>query len=124
MTPSPRSVLWKELQQIDLRLRALDAPTPEIHGDDADMRTARQGQEDLVVERGRLLETKRRLVNALIRIEEHVYGDCQHCLEPIEPRRLEALPYAELCLSCAATFERTVRAAGQRDADGLGETDG
>jgi RNA polymerase-binding transcription factor DksA len=110
---TPRSTLNKELQTIDLRLRAMDAPAPSVHGDDADMRTARQSQEDLVIERWRLLETKRRVVNALIRIEEHVYGDCQHCLEPIDAKRLASLPYAELCISCATTLERTVRAAGQ-----------
>ena len=27
--------------------------------------------------------------------------DCERCGEPIPPRRLEALPYTRLCLSCS-----------------------
>ena len=110
---TPRSVLNKELQTIDLRLRAMEEPAPSVQGDDADMRVARQGQEDLVVERARLTTVRHRIIAALIRIEEHVYGDCLTCLEPIGAKRLETLPYAELCVSCAKTEERTVGAAGQ-----------
>jgi DnaK suppressor protein len=37
---------------------------------------------------------------ALQRIEEGTYGKCNHCGNPILPERLEALPYAELCIDC------------------------
>ena len=38
---------------------------------------------------------------ALARVDAGDYGICLNCGEAIEPRRLEALPYAELCVSCA-----------------------
>lgn len=38
---------------------------------------------------------------ALARIAEGTYGRCADCGEPIEPRRLEASPYAVRCASCA-----------------------
>ncbi|MGH9120634.1 MAG: TraR/DksA family transcriptional regulator [Acidimicrobiales bacterium] len=39
---------------------------------------------------------------ALARIEAGTYGKCERCGEPIPDARLEALPYAALCVSCKA----------------------
>lgn len=39
--------------------------------------------------------------NALSRIENGSYGECEVCGEPIEEQRLEALPYATLCMQHA-----------------------
>ena len=38
--------------------------------------------------------------HALHKFEEGTYGLCDFCGQPIEPARLEALPQANLCLSC------------------------
>jgi len=38
---------------------------------------------------------------ALGRIDQGLYGICARCGEAIDPRRLEARPYADLCLSCS-----------------------
>lgn len=40
--------------------------------------------------------------NALSRIENGTYGECEVCGEQIEEQRLEALPYATLCIEHAA----------------------
>jgi DnaK suppressor protein len=37
---------------------------------------------------------------ALRRVDEGTYGICQECEEPINPRRLAAVPWASLCLRC------------------------
>jgi DnaK suppressor protein len=37
---------------------------------------------------------------ALARFERGTYGICQQCRKEIDPARLEALPYANLCLRC------------------------
>ena len=39
---------------------------------------------------------------ALKRISEGTYGICTHCGEDIDPKRLEALPTATRCISCAS----------------------
>ena len=39
--------------------------------------------------------------NALSRIENSTYGKCEVCGEQIEEQRLEALPYATLCMEHA-----------------------
>lgn len=43
--------------------------------------------------------------DALRRIEAGVYGSCEGCGQPIEAARLEALPYATLCLDCKRRLE-------------------
>lgn len=39
--------------------------------------------------------------HALSRIENETYGECEVCGEDIEEKRLEALPYATLCMEHA-----------------------
>jgi RNA polymerase-binding protein DksA len=43
---------------------------------------------------------------ALLRIENGTYGKCVNCGRDISPERLEALPYAELCIDCKREAER------------------
>ena len=45
-------------------------------------------------------------VGELKRIDEGTYGRCAHCGEPIGPKRLEALPWAKLCIDCQELLER------------------
>lgn len=40
--------------------------------------------------------------HALARIDAGRYGICESCGKPIPVERLEALPYATLCVDCAA----------------------
>ncbi|HIQ21467.1 MAG TPA: TraR/DksA family transcriptional regulator [Planctomycetes bacterium] len=43
---------------------------------------------------------------ALERIEEGTYGQCEECGERIPKKRLDAIPYATMCVKCAAQYER------------------
>ncbi len=43
---------------------------------------------------------------SLARFEDGTYGLCVNCGRPIDPARLEALPYAQLCLDCQSKQER------------------
>jgi DnaK suppressor protein len=43
----------------------------------------------------------RQINDALARIADGTYGTCESCGATISPQRLEALPYATLCISCA-----------------------
>jgi DnaK suppressor protein len=46
------------------------------------------------------------LVNeALSRVEKGTYGLCAECDEPISKPRLQAIPYAKHCISCARKLE-------------------
>jgi len=43
---------------------------------------------------------------ALLRIEEGEFGTCLSCDNPINPARLEALPWAPLCILCQEIEDR------------------
>jgi len=43
--------------------------------------------------------------DALERFEQGIYGICEACGHEIDPARLEALPYATLCLRCQRRIE-------------------
>ena len=55
----------------------------------------------LALERG-MKEQLAKVEHALHKFEEGTYGLCDSCGQAIDPERLEALPYAALCLSCKA----------------------
>jgi DnaK suppressor protein len=43
---------------------------------------------------------------ALDRIEDKSYGSCVNCENPIQPKRLEAVPWTRLCLQCQDLLEK------------------
>jgi len=47
--------------------------------------------------------------HALRKFEEGTYGLCDRCGQGIDPARLEALPEANLCLSCKALLAKNAR---------------
>jgi DnaK suppressor protein len=47
-----------------------------------------------------------RIDAALRRIEEGSYGTCENCEKAISPERLEAMPWASLCIDCKRLAER------------------
>jgi DnaK suppressor protein len=60
------------------------------------------------------LERERRTLeeveSALARLQKGSYGLCAFCGEPIADARLEALPWARLCIHCAARASNSVAA--------------
>ena len=46
------------------------------------------------------------IVAALRRVADGSYGDCEDCGEPIDERRLFALPATPFCTACQAIHER------------------
>lgn len=54
-------------------------------------------------------DSLRQIDDALDRIEEGTYGQCEECGEDIIPARLEAVPYANLCVECKENQERGSR---------------
>jgi DnaK suppressor protein len=55
-------------------------------------------------------DAERRLLkqvdDALERIRQETYGQCESCGEVIGERRLEAVPFAKLCIACQEEEER------------------
>ena len=74
----------------------------DIAADDIDRKTLQVlGSQDL--KRLQLIDS------ALARIENGHYGVCMSCGEKIPKERLEAIPYAFLCVACKSSEERRNR---------------
>jgi DnaK suppressor protein len=46
------------------------------------------------------------ICEALDRIEDKTYGSCVNCENPIQPKRLEAVPWAKHCIQCQGLLEK------------------
>jgi DnaK suppressor protein len=50
---------------------------------------------------------------ALLRLENGSYGQCENCGLPIEPRRLEIMPETPLCRNCQSQREKLAKATSR-----------
>jgi DnaK suppressor protein len=74
----------------------------DIAADDIDRKTLEAlGSQE--VKRLQLIES------ALARLENRKYGICARCSKKIPRERLEAIPYALLCIECKSSEERRTR---------------
>ena len=51
-------------------------------------------------------ELLREINDALLRIEDESFGDCEACPQPVAPERLKAIPWARYCLDCQEKVEK------------------
>jgi DnaK suppressor protein len=47
-----------------------------------------------------------RVNEALERIADKTFGTCENCGEPIQAKRLEAVPWAQYCIECQELQEK------------------
>ena len=73
------------------------APSDQV--DEADMASASERNQAMLRNSQALLN---QVDGALARLDAGTYGVCRRCGKEINPRRLEALPYATLCVDCQA----------------------
>jgi RNA polymerase-binding protein DksA len=64
-------------------------------------------EKDLAIEDS-LKDELEQIEMALSKIDAGTYGICDRCKKPIAEPRLQALPYATLCINCASTVGRTL----------------
>jgi RNA polymerase-binding transcription factor DksA len=62
--------------------------------------TAERGEAEALA--GELKDALADVDAALDRVRKGTYGRCARCGQPISPARLEAMPAAQLCISCAS----------------------
>src|SRR5262245_33674490 len=89
------SELRTHLAKVD---RDLHKPLP---ADSQDQAIELENQEALEVIKKTETTQIHQIEAALKRISEGTYGTCAKCGEPIDPRRLKALPTAATCISCS-----------------------
>ncbi len=93
-----RDEMTSRISAIDKEVRHREEP---VEKDFAEQVT--QGENDDVLNAldDEARETVQKIDGALRRIKEETYGTCVHCGKPINQKRLEAIPYATLCIECA-----------------------
>ncbi|HCR31643.1 MAG TPA: hypothetical protein DIV79_16690 [Opitutae bacterium] len=100
-----RSFIEARIEAIEASLAEDDPESKPVAPDVAIGRLSRlesmQSQQMNLAQQRRQREERERLQNALDRIEKGIYGTCAYCLSPISYERLEAMPDAVVCMSCA-----------------------
>jgi DnaK suppressor protein len=74
--------------------------------DAADQAAAEYERQTLAHKTDIARQTIRRLTDALKRIPQGNFGECAQCGGEIEPKRLEAIPWARYCLRCQEAREQ------------------
>jgi DnaK suppressor protein len=100
-----RARLQQRRGELEELFRRTDAGIAEIRGEReiefGDEAQSEEAQDRLT----RIGEAERsevaRIDAALARMEAGTYGTCASCGEPIDPRRLDAAPFAVQCADCA-----------------------
>ena len=105
---SMRQMLGSQLREAAPSRERLDSIRIHQAADPVDMTQQAAEREMAVHNLDRESELVRRLRLAIERIDYGSYGVCLQCDENIAPKRLSAIPWAELCIEC------------QERADGLG----
>ncbi|MGQ9526028.1 MAG: TraR/DksA C4-type zinc finger protein [Armatimonadota bacterium] len=111
-----KQLLLDERARLELELNRVGVGTRRSQADEmGELTTYDDHQADLgtsTFERAKDLSVHEALSNlmkqvdaALLRIEKGIYGICDMCGSPISRERLEAIPYASLCIACQETLE-------------------
>jgi DnaK suppressor protein len=98
-----REGLFRQVTEAEMSSRERDL---EATQDPADMAANAYTKELLIS----MSANDRRLLalidEALGRIETGGFGECVNCSEPVQEKRLEAVPWARFCLKCQDLQER------------------
>ena len=94
-----REELAQRLAEVKVDLARSSEP---LSPDFAEQAGERENEEVLEALRDRTEAELRDLGAALQRLHSGKYGECTQCGYPIEPRRLEAVPYTDSCSLCAS----------------------
>ena len=91
----------RELSSALSRAGAEVAEQDELATQDyGDKATSTYTKDSLLQQRGQQSEQLVAIQDSLRRIQDGTYGVCTECGEPIAAKRLEAMPWAGLCMAC------------------------
>jgi len=99
--------LQSNLAALEDEARASGEPEVRDSTDDA---TSSQAASEALDESTLLSQTLEQVRDALDRIKNGTYGKCTVCGRPIEPARLEAVPWTPYCLEHQAKHDRVASA--------------
>ena len=94
-----RDLLGTSVAREDLQIEHLAEPLDQIKSNlDREMALRRLDNNARLIQNLQL---------ALEAVEDGSYGVCESCDKPIPPRRLDAVPWARLCVPCQSAAEAT-----------------
>ncbi len=97
------ATLRETLAQLEERMASLSKDMGKSHSADSSEQAIERENDEVLEGIGKETHSAIQDIRAaLVRIEEGSYGSCSECGEAINPERLEVLPEAVLCLSCAS----------------------
>jgi DnaK suppressor protein len=100
-----RDRLLRRLQRFGADLDSYEGAYSQHMAESASALTERETAFLLASEEGRRLLSVNRALERLVR--DPRFGLCRTCGEPVGYSRLEAVPYAELCIGCKRIEEET-----------------
>jgi DnaK suppressor protein len=102
----------KMLAEVSIKIHKETGETKSEIGDIYDLASNERERELTLTlgdrDRGKLSEIE----DALERIGDGTYGECEECGEPIADNRLRALPFTKVCIECQSKKERDLRISG------------
>lgn len=102
-----QDMLTRERAAVLQRIQAIthDALSFELESDGIPP-SGHEGEQALI----RMLNSRLTEIDgAITRIDDGTYGICAECSTEIPSRRLEALPFATLCVSCQSVADKRLR---------------
>lgn len=108
--PATRAILVAERARLTTEIgETIIAPGQMTYGSQAAAASqVFEQQRDLAL-RDRSSAQLEMVDDALGRLDAGTYGTCLRCERPIAPARLEALPWAALCIACQTVHDRERR---------------
>jgi DnaK suppressor protein len=102
-----RDRLLERRRELMMRIQELtQMPAQVVSGDKVDQAIASLEREDTSMHLQAEISELHEIQDALKRVERGEYGKCDSCGKQIGSARLEALPFATLCLKCKEEEER------------------
>ena len=101
-----RKMLVEQKQEILQKIRGKRSQLTKQGGDFIDVATDSLEHELNYIFEEREREKLQNIDEALERMKEGTYGECEDCGDDIEIERLLALPFTRLCLDCKSKQER------------------
>ena len=117
--------LIRRRTELMIRIQELTrAPRQVVAGDKVDQAIASLEREDTSMHLQAEISELHEIQEALKRIDRGEYGSCENCGRPIGAPRLQALPFAILCLKCKQEEEAATEGIETRARWDLAEDSG
>ncbi|MEE9295048.1 MAG: TraR/DksA family transcriptional regulator [Phycisphaerae bacterium] len=97
-----RTLLEERLHELSERLEEIDEDLHEHEEDDFGDRAIETAGDEVLEGLGSAGQREIQQIRAaLVRLDKGTYGTCTRCGQPVGERRLQAIPHAALCITCA-----------------------